>query len=136
MMVILLIAFGTLSINISKEGLKTIETSSVPVSNKIVIVDAGHGLPDGGAVSSNGVTESEINLQIAFKLKNLCEQFRNIFSDKKNATEKLKYAVYMTLEYETSLAYNKAPNNDAVYKRLNEKLTQEWEEIKERYDIR
>jgi len=26
---------------------KTIETISLPVSNKVIIVDAGHGLPDG-----------------------------------------------------------------------------------------
>lgn len=77
MILILLISFGALSINISKDRLKTIETSAVPVLNKVVIVDAGHGLPDGGAVSSNGVTESEINLQIAFKLKNLLEQGGN-----------------------------------------------------------
>lgn len=87
-------------------------------------------------LSSLFLMELVYHIIFYFKLKNLCEQFRNIFSDKKNATEKLKYAVYMTLEYETSLAYNKAPNNDAIYKRLNEKLTQEWEEIKERYDIR
>ena len=29
---------------------------------------------DGGAISSNGVTEAELNLQIALKLQNLLEQ--------------------------------------------------------------
>ena len=77
MIFILLISFGTLSINISRDGIKTIETSSVPVSSKVIIVDAGHGLPDGGAVSNNGVTESEINLKIALKLQNLLEQSGN-----------------------------------------------------------
>lgn len=48
MILILLISFGALSINISKDRLKTIETSAVPVLNKVVIVDAGHGLPDEG----------------------------------------------------------------------------------------
>lgn len=35
---------------------------------------AGHGNPDGGAVSANGISEAEINLKIALKLQNLLEQ--------------------------------------------------------------
>ena len=53
---------------------KTIETVSTPVTNKIIIVDAGHGTPDEGAESSSGTTEAQINLQIALKLQNLLEQ--------------------------------------------------------------
>ena len=34
----------------------------------------GHGTPDEGAQSSNGTTEAEINLKIAFKVQNLLEQ--------------------------------------------------------------
>ncbi|MDY3928534.1 MAG: N-acetylmuramoyl-L-alanine amidase [Clostridia bacterium] len=34
----------------------------------IVVVDAGHGLPDGGAVGVNGTVEQGVNLDIAFKL--------------------------------------------------------------------
>lgn len=71
---IVTVSFGALSINISKEGIKTIETSATPKTNKVIVVDAGHGLPDGGAVSKSGVTEAEINLQIAFKLKDILEQ--------------------------------------------------------------
>lgn len=36
-----------------------------------VIIDAGHGGVDGGAVSCTGVCESQINLQIALKLEDL-----------------------------------------------------------------
>lgn len=36
-----------------------------------VIIDAGHGGFDGGAVSESGITEKEINLSIAEKLENL-----------------------------------------------------------------
>ena len=39
--------------------------------SRIVIVDAGHGGEDGGAVSSDGVTESHINLAIAKRVENL-----------------------------------------------------------------
>ena len=35
---------------------------------KCIIIDPGHGSPDGGAVGKNGSLESELNLQIASKL--------------------------------------------------------------------
>ena len=53
---------------------KTVATMSVPVTNRTIIVDAGHGGEDGGAVSSNGVSEAQINLSIALKLQNLLDQ--------------------------------------------------------------
>ena len=37
-------------------------------STHTVIIDAGHGLPDGGAVANDGTIESDINLEIALKL--------------------------------------------------------------------
>lgn len=52
----------------------TIETTATPVSGKTIVVDAGHGVPDEGAQSSNGTTEAETNLKIALKLQNLLEQ--------------------------------------------------------------
>ena len=49
-------------------------TSSLPVSNRAIILDAGHGNPDGGATNSNGdIVESSLNLQIVLKLQNLLE---------------------------------------------------------------
>lgn len=53
---------------------KTVATMATPVSSKTIIVDAGHGGEDGGAVSDNGVSEAEINLKIALKLQQLLEQ--------------------------------------------------------------
>lgn len=53
---------------------ETVEVTSTPTSNKVIIVDAGHGTPDEGAESKNGTTEAEINLKIALKLQNLLEQ--------------------------------------------------------------
>ncbi len=38
---------------------------------KTVIIDAGHGDPDGGAVGSDGTTEAQLNLSVALKLDNL-----------------------------------------------------------------
>lgn len=60
------------SINFNQDT--NIPTSSIPVSNHTIILDAGHGLPDGGAVSSDGTTiESELNLNIVLKLQSLLE---------------------------------------------------------------
>lgn len=53
---------------------QTVETVASPVSNKVIVIDAGHGIPDEGAESSNGNSEAEINLKIALKLQNLLEQ--------------------------------------------------------------
>ena len=52
----------------------TIPTVSLPVTNKVIVLDAGHGIPDEGAQSSTGTTEAESNLKIALKVQNLLEQ--------------------------------------------------------------
>ena len=41
--------------------------------NLSIVVDAGHGLPDGGAVGVSGSIEQEINLGIALKLQEVLE---------------------------------------------------------------
>lgn len=51
----------------------SITTMASPLGNRTICVDAGHGSPDGGAVSDSGTTEKEINLSIAMKLKELLE---------------------------------------------------------------
>ena len=52
-----------------------IETSSMPKLEYTIVIDAGHGGRDGGAIGSSGVTESELNLKYAKELKSLCEDF-------------------------------------------------------------
>ena len=52
----------------------TVETVSLPISGKVVVVDAGHGVPDEGAEAADGTTEAATNLKIALKLQNLLEQ--------------------------------------------------------------
>lgn len=42
------------------------------VRYQTIIIDAGHGGEDGGAVSCTGVPESRINLEIALRLRDLC----------------------------------------------------------------
>lgn len=68
--IILLFAFSFKIAN-KKEILPTV---SLPVSRKTIVIDAGHGIPDEGAQSSNGTTEAETNLKIALKLQSLLEQ--------------------------------------------------------------
>lgn len=52
----------------------SVQTTATPVSGKTVVLDAGHGVPDEGAQSSNGTTEAETNLKITLKVQNLLEQ--------------------------------------------------------------
>ena len=66
-----------------------IETTSSMVKSNIIVIDAGHGLPDGGA-TANGIIESELNLQIAERLENMLID--------------LGYEVIMTREDENSIA--------------------------------
>lgn len=53
---------------------KAIKANSTPITNKIIVLDAGHGLPDEGAVGFTGTTEQAINLEIVLKLQKLIEQ--------------------------------------------------------------
>lgn len=50
-----------------------VETMTLPVSNKVIVLDAGHGTPDEGATSSDGTSEASINLNITLKLQKLLE---------------------------------------------------------------
>lgn len=43
-------------------------------NGKTVVIDPGHGDPDGGAVASDGTCEEEINLEISKKLRALLEE--------------------------------------------------------------
>ena len=50
-----------------------IPVMSLPVTNKVIILDAGHGTPDEGAESSSGTTEASLNLEITLKIQKLLE---------------------------------------------------------------
>ncbi|MBR4110635.1 MAG: N-acetylmuramoyl-L-alanine amidase [Clostridia bacterium] len=57
-----LLTYGVINVN----NQKVIFTSSeIFEPNYIIVIDAGHGEPDGGAVSVNGIRESDLNLQVA-----------------------------------------------------------------------
>ncbi len=43
-----------------------------PSQGNLLILDAGHGGADGGAVSASGLQESTLNLDIVFRMRELC----------------------------------------------------------------
>lgn len=64
---ILLLSF----INIAHD---TKETSTLPIKNKVIVIDAGHGGPDPGAVGRLEKKEDTLNLEITLRLRRLLEQ--------------------------------------------------------------
>ena len=55
-------------------GAKSIPTISTYSTNRTVIIDAGHGGEDPGAIGDRGAYEKDINLNIALKLQQFIEQ--------------------------------------------------------------
>lgn len=75
--VIMLITLCILSIAIFKVTVgteQTVAVNSTPITSHVVVIDAGHGKPDEGAVGMYGTTEEAINLKISLKLQKLIEQ--------------------------------------------------------------
>lgn len=73
----ILLPVGMFTVRTANNNLKNnniIATMATPATSKTIVVDAGHGGEDGGAVASDGVMEADINLRIALKLQNLLEQ--------------------------------------------------------------
>ena len=70
-LIVFVLVFG---VAILKDNNESIPTVSLPVSGKTIVLDAGHGIPDEGAQSSNGTTEAQTNLKITLKVQNLLEQ--------------------------------------------------------------
>ena len=66
--------YNTNNEGINKDIVNTKLVNTIPVTNKSIIIDAGHGFPDGGAVGNSGTIESEVNLKIALKLQKLLEE--------------------------------------------------------------
>lgn len=47
---------------------------TMPLSGKTIVIDAGHGGPDGGAKSKSGILEKDINLAISIYLRDYLQQ--------------------------------------------------------------
>ncbi len=92
-----MLSFITLSIHHKSSDVFTGEIT------KCIVLDAGHGLPDGGAIGMTGTIESTLNLEIAKKVK--------------KALEKQGYKVIMTRNDENSI-YSKG--NSIAEKKKND----------------
>lgn len=52
----------------------SVPTMYLPITDKVIAIDAGHGGVDPGALGKQGSKEDEINLKIALKLRGLIEE--------------------------------------------------------------
>lgn len=50
------------------------KTWNLPLSGKVIVLDAGHGGPDGGAVGKNGVVEKDIALSVTLALRDYLQE--------------------------------------------------------------
>ena len=71
---LIILVFAVTSFSLMLKEKDTIEIVSLPISNKTIVLDAGHGSPDEGAQSINGITEASINLILTKKVQTLLEQ--------------------------------------------------------------
>ena len=71
---VLIVIFFSIYIMSFKIGKTIISVNATAVTSKVVVIDAGHGKPDEGAIGLYGTTEEAINLKIAMKLQELIEQ--------------------------------------------------------------
>ena len=72
--IITIIMATTISFICFSKSKETALTFTLPVTGKTIVLDAGHGYPDEGAESVNGVSEASINLLITKKVQTLLEQ--------------------------------------------------------------
>lgn len=68
----------------------TWKTWSLPLTGKTIVIDPGHGGPDGGAVGADKTSEKEIALEVSKKLRDYLQQAGAL--------------VYLTREIDTDLA--------------------------------
>ena len=68
----LLVGMIAIAVTVGADRAVTTIAENTPIEREqIIVIDAGHGGEDGGAVSCSGALESHINLQIALRLNDL-----------------------------------------------------------------
>ncbi|WP_434749275.1 N-acetylmuramoyl-L-alanine amidase CwlD [Paenibacillus amylolyticus] len=74
MLSLCLLAMFVVVVSYEMPSTKTSGYWSLPLAGKVIAIDAGHGGPDGGAVSRQGVIEKDINLSIALYVRDYLQQ--------------------------------------------------------------
>jgi len=78
------------------------------LAESVLIIDAGHGGIDGGAIGVDGSRESDINLEIALKLQTVCDFLGKATVmtrvDDSRGANALTYSEHAELVYRTELA--------------------------------
>ena len=70
------------------------------------------------------------------KLEQLFTEFKAFFEEENKKNYYIKQRAFLFfINYETILAYNKAPLDDATYNKIRDKLNNDWEDFKKRYGI-
>jgi len=69
---IIMIAFMLGIAFFASNTVTTLSENAAFTNRRLVVIDAGHGGIDGGATSCSGVLESQTNLEIALKLRDVC----------------------------------------------------------------
>lgn len=114
MLALLILVILGILISLIIRSSRSLTVSCLPISNKIITIDPGHGGVDPGKVGKKGVKEDEINLKIGLRLKRLIEQSGGI--------------VIMTREKNVGLYSDKA-------KTLKEMKTEDLHKRKEIADV-
>jgi len=87
--------------------------TAVSATEQCLVIDPGHGGIDGGAVAISGAKESDINLSISLRLRELCNLYgiKTIMTrvDDSARTDALSYSEHAELEYRTEVI-NSAAN--------------------------
>jgi N-acetylmuramoyl-L-alanine amidase len=74
LMIAFLFGFLTIPMWFHLDWQQSWNTWSMPLSSKVIVIDAGHGGIDAGAVSRSGLEEKEITLNIASYLRDFLQQ--------------------------------------------------------------
>lgn len=67
--------FVSVTLIIFQQTEKTLSSTLTDKNETVIIIDAGHGGEDGGAVASDGTVEKDINLIISLKLNDILSSF-------------------------------------------------------------
>lgn len=106
--------------NDSKVLLRFKRDSNIPITDRIIVIDPGHGGKDPGAISKNGTKEKDVNLQVSIKTRDL---LRDIGYDVRMTREddtfigiydRAHFANNNNADLFISFHANAYPNNNAI----------------------